>query len=114
MSEPEPRLAIVLHDLATGQVTPVSYGGPLYVASMEWARFHGIEPNVVPAGSVLIRDAERCRVLYEEFLYDPPERRGDYAAVVIIRDEDGEDVDALSVGRWTQGEAPPLPFPQAP
>lgn len=110
--EPEPRLATVLHDLATGETIEVPYGSPLYGPSMDWARFHGIDPMAVPAGTTIVRDAERCRVLYEEFVYDPPERFADPGAIVLLFDEDGEPYDALAVCRWTQSEAPPLPFPR--
>lgn len=71
-------------------------------ASMDWARFHGIDPNRVPAGSYIERDAARRRILFSEFVYDGPG----------IGDIVLDGLDPLTVDRIKQGEAPPLPFPR--
>ena len=108
----EPRLAAVLVDLATGVRIEVPYDTPLHEESMRWARFHGIDPRAVPAGSEVIRDEERCRVMYESLVYDPPEAAPDYGAIVICEDPDDPDFPFVpTVMRIEQGEAPPLPFP---
>lgn len=75
-------------------------GSPEWVASLEWARFHGLDPNRIPAGSYIERDAAGRRVLFTEFL--PAEDGGP----LIV------DGDVVTVERVEQGEAPPLPFPR--
>lgn len=80
----------------------IHYGTPEWHASMEWARFHGLDPNRIPAESVVERDEAGCRILFTEFVMDGP----DVADIAIV---DGE---AQMVGRIEQGEAPPLPFPR--
>lgn len=81
----------------------VTHGTDAWRASMEWARFHGLEPNWIPAGSEIVRDAANCCIRYEEFVFDG--ERGDYSTVRI---EHNEPLTRLVV---EQGEAPPLPFP---
>lgn len=87
-------LAGVLLDVDTGERTYVPFNTPLWEATLEWARFHGIDPCEVPAGSVIERDATRCEIRYEVLV---PR---------VVRD--GRPVSVLRVER---GEAPPLPFP---
>jgi hypothetical protein len=77
----------------------VEYGTDLWHASMEWARFHGLDPNRIPAGSEVIRDAVRRRIVFEEYVFD-----GDDLRLV--------DNDPVIVPRVEQGEAPPLPLPK--
>ena len=103
-------VAAVTVDLATGDRQEIRYGTPEHEAHLEWARFHGIDPMTVPAGSEVVRDAAGCRVLYETYTYDPPEAEPDPAALVVKRAEDGTRY-APTVPRVSQGEAPPLPFP---
>lgn len=76
----------------------IDYGTPAWNASMEWARFHGLDPNRIPAGSEIVRDEARRQIRYQEFVFD-----GDKLRI--------EDMDAVIVDRVEQGEAPPLPFP---
>lgn len=90
-------IAAVLID--AGRRTVVHSGTPLWHLTCEWARFHGLDPNRIPAGSEIVRDAARRRILFEEFAFDG-ER---------IRHVDGEPVVTACV---EQGEAPPLPFPE--
>lgn len=80
----------------------VERGGDAWRVSCEWARFHGIDPNEVPAGTVVERDPVGRRILYESFVKTGP-NLGD----ILI--ENGEPV---IVARIEQGEAPPLPFPR--
>jgi hypothetical protein len=80
----------------------VERGTDAWRASMEWARFHGLDPMRIPAGSVVERDAVGRRILFTEFLKDGP-GAGD---IVIV---DGEPVEVECV---EQGEAPPIPFPR--
>jgi len=48
----------------------IERGTPAWHASMEWARFHGLDPNRIPAGSYVERDAANRRILFEEFVFD--------------------------------------------
>lgn len=93
-------VAVVLVD--GDREVEVHFGTPLHAASMEWARFHGLDPMKIPAGSVVERDAANRRILFEEFVKTGP-RDGDVLVV------DGE---VVAVERIEQGEAPPLPFPE--
>lgn len=74
---------------------------PAWQASMDWARFHGLDPNRIPAGSYIERDAAGCRILFTEFVKTGPET----ADILIVDNE------PVTVDRVEQGEAPPLPFP---
>ena len=77
-------------------------GTDAWRASMEWARFHGLDPMRIPTESFIERDAERCRILYTEFVKDGP----GVADILLV---DGEPVTVECV---EQGEAPPMPFPR--
>lgn len=90
-------VAVILRD--GDSETEVEYGTPLWAASCEWARFHGLDPSRIPAGSVVERDATGRRILFSEFVFDD----------ILLRVEDGAPV---IVERVEQGEAPPLPFPK--
>jgi hypothetical protein len=74
-------------------------GTPFWHDVMDWCRFHGLEPMRIPAGSDIIRDEARRRILYEEFVWD------DDGPLVF-------DMQPVRAGRVEQGEASPLPFPQ--
>ena len=91
--------AINLLDVQTGARTAVDFGTPLWEASMEWARFHGLNPMRIPAGSLIERDAARCEIRYDAMVEGP----------------DGKPMifnnDLVRVRRTERGEAPPLPFP---
>lgn len=91
--------SIILAD--AGREYEVEYGTPAWSASCEWARFHGLDPNRIPAGSVVERDEAGCRIVYDEFVFD-----GD----VLRLTDDG--MDGLRARRIEQGEAPPLPLPR--
>lgn len=76
----------------------VCYGTPLWEASCEWARFHGLDPNRIPGGSEVVRDAANRRILYSEYVFDED-------GVRMVDDE------PVIVSCVEQGEAPPKPFP---
>jgi hypothetical protein len=80
----------------------VYYGTPEWHASLEWARFHGLDPDRIPGGSIVERDAAGRRIIFSEFVVD---QDGEF-----VLTEDGADI--ASVARVEQGEAPPLPFPR--
>lgn len=78
----------------------VWYRTPGWEASLEWCRFHGIDPKLVPAGSVILRDARSCQIVYELILLDDagcPRQ--------------GPDFTYLTETFVEQGEAPPLALP---
>lgn len=79
----------------------VHYGTPAWHASLEWARFHGLDPNQIPEASTVVRDAAGRRLIYDTFVKDGPGLHD-----ILIRD--GE---AVTERRVEQGEAPPLPLP---
>lgn len=95
MSDP----ACVLVD-DDGTPYEIERGSDAWRASMEWARFHGLDPMRIPAGSYIERDAAGRRILFEEYVFD-----GDLVRI----NEEGDD--GVRVDRVEQGEAPPLPFP---
>lgn len=92
------RLAAIAVDAATGRRAEVYYDTPAWVASLEWARWHGLDPNRIARGEV-IRDEAGCRILYVEFVLE-----GDQYML-----RDGDLVTRAAV---EQGEAPPLPWPE--
>lgn len=79
----------------------IERGTPAWSASLEWAKFHGLDPNSIPDGSYIERDASGCRILFTEFVRTGP--NGD----VLV-----EDLEPVTIERVEQGEAPPLPFPR--
>lgn len=86
-----------------GEATyPVISGTAAWEASLEWARFHGLDPMRIPAGSTVVRDAANRRILFEEYVKDGP----DVGDILIV---DGE---PQIVNQVEQGEAPPLPLPR--
>lgn len=91
-------IAVVLCE--DGICTPVVYGTPLWRATIEWAKFHELDPNRIPAGSTVERDAARCEIRYFEFQLDDA---GDIC---------WKDNDVCVTARVERGEAPPLPFPK--
>lgn len=88
--------ACVAVDFATGRSAVIDYDTPAWLASMEWARFHGLDPMRIVAGSAVVRDAESCQIRYEEFVFD--------ASGDLVWEPE-------TVARCEQGEAPPLPWP---
>lgn len=99
-------IAIVLMDNDTGEMHHVRGGTPEHDVVLEWARFHHVDPMAVPHGSVILRDARRCRISYWRFVYDPPDAAPEPSALVVVGD--------VGLREWVheQGEAPPLPFPR--
>lgn len=93
--------ACVLVDADTGARYEVDRGTDAWVASMEWARFHGLDPDEIPAGEEVVRDARNCLIRYKVFVKYGPKR-------FQIKIVDNEPVMAEMV---EQGEGPPLPFP---
>ena len=83
----------------SGATYEVVHGTPEWLAALDWARFHGLDPNRIPAESTIFRDAANCRIVYDEFVPD-----GDS---ILIKDNE-----PVVVRRVEQGEAPPLPLPR--
>lgn len=93
-------LAGVLLDSQTGYRWEVHFGTPAWEATLEWCRFHGLDPCSILAGSTIIRD-DRSHVI---------------AYTAVVRGSDGQIVvDAsghvLLEDCIERGEAGPLPFP---
>lgn len=97
-------LAALMRD--GGREWPIFRGTPEHEQSMEWARFHGLDPNTIPAGSVIERDAGARCIRYTGFVYDPPESRDPEHMVM-----DVAGLEPAYVARVEQGEAAPMPFP---
>ena len=77
-----------------------------FQAICEWVEFHGIDPRLVPLCSILTRNVAECCVEYDEIEVEkwtdsgyPVPKIGDHKVPVIKRVR-------------SQGEAPPLPFPE--
>lgn len=107
-------VAIRTLDVETGEERDILDGTPEHEAHLEWARFHGLDPHVIPAGSLVVRDGPACCVRYERYAFDTVEDRlaRNYAALVLYADDTGRVVDSVRVRVVEQGEAPPLPFPK--
>lgn len=99
MRNPDPTTPVV--DLATGALGTVTFGTPAWSALIEWVEAHGLNPNLIVASTGIVRDADRCRILYVEFVCDDDGRR--------LLDDSREALQQR--GAVEQGEAPPLPFP---
>lgn len=100
-------IAIILEDLleerpdGTAQVAvyPLPYHSLGHQAALEWARFHGLEPNRIPAGSVITRNAHDHTIRYLAFVEHTD------GEIVVLDDE------PVVEERVEQGEAGPLPYP---
>lgn len=74
-------------------------------ALLDWCRFHGLDPERMPATQTIERDVAGCRILYDAYVMtaDEVQLRARY-----WRQIQGEPERRRAV---EQGEAPPLPFP---
>lgn len=73
-----------------------------WAATMDWARFHGLDPMLIPAGSVIERDGAGRRILYESFVPTGPkpgdiQMQGDFEPVIVHQVERGEGILPLPV-----------------
>lgn len=80
----------------------IEFNTDAWDAVLEWCRFHGIDPNRVPAGSLIVRNEAAHSITYNRIVVDEDGRK-----VVGL---DGNLVRQLVV---EQGEAGPLPLPAA-
>ena len=69
-------------------------------AACEWARFHGLDPNAIPFGSLITRNQRTHTIIYPECCLD------DKGQLILNRYGD-----LVTRIRTEQGEAGPLPFP---
>lgn len=111
------RRGIVLVDVVEPGVVNVyriERDSPESDAALEWARYHGLNPCLIPAGSYIHRDAHRHTITYLTYV------RGD--DLHLVRDDGSlaaygggfvqDDGRTLRMeARVEQGEAGPLPFP---
>lgn len=89
-------LAVVLS--LYGRDIDIWFGTDEWERSMEWARFHGLDPNRIPAGTTIAYDSDTRTLHWCEYATDD---KGN-----IIAPEDG----AVIVDRMMATEAGPLPF----
>lgn len=82
----------------------VEFGTDLWRAAMEWATFHGLDPERIPAGSEIVRDAASRCIRYDEYVFAVPSNRR-----TLRLDAAGRPILKHCV---EQGEAAPLPFPR--
>jgi len=82
----------------------VWHGTELWRKSMEWAKFHRLDPMQIPAGSTIEWDPVTRRMEWDEFVIGADGRPlFDQAHMA-----------SVTVRRVKQAEAPPLPFPTHP
>ena len=79
----------------------VYFDTPQWEATLEWCRFHGIDPYMIPAGTEIVRNAQAHTIRYTACVRGTDRRWQ--------RDNDGSVVRRAMV---VQGEAGPLPFPE--
>lgn len=75
----------------------VCFNTPAWAAAMEWARFHGLDPMMIPAGSVIERDGPARQIRYQSFVPTGPgpteiQFRGDFDPVIVHQVEKGEGI----------------------
>lgn len=98
--------AFILVDECTLQILALLPEAPAeHTALMEWCELHGMIPGHMPATQTIVRDLERCRVVYDEF-DATPEEMADRA--VHWRSYPGVPPTRRV---HAQGETPPMPFP---
>lgn len=74
-----------------------------WTALLDWCRFHGLDPERMPAGQVIERDVAGRRIVYDEYVLTRDQVQAAFRA---------GDPEPLRRHRVVeQGEAPPLPFP---
>lgn len=86
-----------LHDLAHQE----------WRALIDWCRVHGMNPDDMPVDQVIVRDLERCRVVYDLIVRDGQGKR-------VLERGDPDDPATWRYERrrvHAQGETPPMPFP---
>ena len=85
---------------ADGTRLRVEYDTNLWRESMDWARFHGLDPMLIPAGSTIERDPVTFEIRYDEYAVDPRD------GLPLVRQNE-----PVIEHRVARGEGPPLPFP---
>lgn len=78
-----PPLAGVLLDAETGSRIQLHFHSDVWSAALEWLRFHGVDPNRIPAGTTVVVDRAARQIRYQALL-DRPE------LVVVPAVEQGE------------------------
>lgn len=74
----------------------IHYNTDAWVASIEWAKFHGLDPMSIPQGAVVERDGPGRCIRYESFVKTGPgfgdiEVNG-YEPIIVNRIERGEGI----------------------
>lgn len=79
---------------------------PEWQALLIWCRFHGLDPERMPAQQLIERDLEHRRVVYDEYVASADEIQHRHKHWRLY---DGEP----EIRRTSrQGETPPMPFPE--
>lgn len=79
-------------------------GSEAWETTMDWLRFHDMDPMTMPAEQTVVRDLANRRVIHEVFIFD------ENGELVLKRDEDG-DLIAERRRAYSQGETEPLAIP---
>lgn len=96
-----PAIYALAVDADTGERYEVDGSNPAaHEAFLAWCRFHGLDPNTMPAGQHVVRFASKFQIHYTAWVRD---ELGGLVA--------GPSRAPLEIQRIEQGEAPPLPFP---
>lgn len=69
------RLAAVVTEVETGEAVPVPFATPAWVALLEWLLLHDIDPNWIPAGTLIERDGTARCIRYTGLVAGPDGRR---------------------------------------
>lgn len=73
-----------------------------WLAMLDWCKVHGLDPEAMPCTNMIVRNVERCRIEYTEFVGG-----ADRAQWLFRRGGDEPEVRRVHA----QGETPPAPFP---
>jgi len=92
-------LAGVVVDSDTMTRAPIYFDTPEWKALIEWLEFHGVDPYLVPAGSLVDRDGSQRCIRYTSLVVD------EQLGVTVV------DLDLRTRPMVEQGEAAPLPYP---
>lgn len=100
-ANPCTNVAAIVHDFDNDTIGHVHFETPEWIALLEWLEFHGINPKIVPAFTMITRSGSGCCIRYVQCVFDEDGRHK-------VKAPDGtfETVDLVE-----QGEAPPKPWP---
>lgn len=105
MSPRSLRTAGIFIDEETSTAARIMFDTPEWEASLEWLKFHDVDPKLIPAGTEVVRDAVMRCIHYTRIVLDDQGRKRFHPP------GDPRFAELVTTPAIEQGEAPPLPYP---